>query len=147
MPIEPDEQQEREVHAVAGTDADGPCVMLNLNRYRERAAYDGPVPGGLDPDVSGLEAYVRYGIVAQQVLERVGARILWHTPCTRTVIGDDTDVFDDAIAVWYPSLRAFAELISAEDLRAAAVHRAAGLDRAAVISLAWGADPVPSPHG
>ena len=47
---------------------DGPVVMLNLNRYRERAEYEGEVPGGTSSDVSGHEAYMRYGEVARAVL-------------------------------------------------------------------------------
>ena len=46
MPIEPDERQFAEVAALAGGDSDGPVVMLNLNRYRERAEYAGDPPGG-----------------------------------------------------------------------------------------------------
>ena len=77
MPIEPDEQQFAEIAGLAGTEADGPVVMLNLNRYRERAQYDGDVPDGLEGDVSGHEAYLRYGIVAVAVLARVGGKVLW----------------------------------------------------------------------
>ena len=36
MAVEPDEQQFADVAAVAGGEADGPVVMLNLNRYRDR---------------------------------------------------------------------------------------------------------------
>ena len=56
MPVEPDEQQFAEVSALAGSAADGPVVMLNLNRYRDR------------------DAYYRYAAVATAVLERVGGR-------------------------------------------------------------------------
>ncbi|MEA2302892.1 MAG: hypothetical protein QOH43_172, partial [Solirubrobacteraceae bacterium] len=37
MPVEPDEQQIAELAALAGSERDGPVVMLNLNRYRPRA--------------------------------------------------------------------------------------------------------------
>ena len=46
--------------------------MLNLNRYRERAAYEDAVAGRRAAEVSGREAYARYGVVAQAMLERVG---------------------------------------------------------------------------
>ena len=45
MAIEPDAQQFAEVAALAGGDADGPVVMLNLNRYRERARLRGRAAG------------------------------------------------------------------------------------------------------
>ena len=47
--------------AAIGTDDSSPVVMLNLNRYRDRAQYP---DGTADADVSGREAYLRYGVVA-----------------------------------------------------------------------------------
>lgn len=133
MAIEPDAQQFADVAAVAGGDSDGPVVMLNLNRYRERALYEGEPPGGGAADVSGHEAYMRYGVVAAAVLEGIGGRILWHTESTRTVIGDETDRYDEVIAVWYPSRAAFLQLATDEEIVPALAHRAAGLERAAII--------------
>lgn len=142
MPIEPDEQQFAEVAALAGGHADGPVVMLNLNRYRERAAYEGGVPGGASSDVSGREAYMRYGVVAGAVLARVGGRILWHTESKRTLIGDETDRYDEVIAVWYPSLAAFAALATDPEILAVRADRIAALERAALICCESGAEPV-----
>jgi uncharacterized protein (DUF1330 family) len=140
MPIEPNEKQFAEVTALARQDADGPVVMLNLNRYRERAAYEGEVPDGASAAVSGREAYLRYGAVASAVLDRLGGKILWHAECQRTVIGDDTDRYDEVIAVWYPSLDSFAALATDADLLSARPHRVAALDRAALICCDSGAD-------
>jgi len=142
MAIEPSEEQFQEIAAVAGTDADGPKVMLNLNRYRERAAYDGAVPGDASPDVSGHEAYLRYGAVATAVLERVGGRVLWLAESRLTAIGEDTDRYDEAIAVWYPSLAAFVALATDPELLAARAHRVAALERAAIICCEARGEPV-----
>ena len=70
MPVNPTQEQLAEVGAIAGSADDRPVIMLNLNTYRERAAYDGDPPGGLSADVSGRQAYERYGEVAQRVLTR-----------------------------------------------------------------------------
>ena len=141
MAIEPTEQQFREIAALAGSEADGPKVMLNLNRYRPRAAYDGAAPAGVSTDVSGHDAYLRYGAVASAVLERVGGRILWLTRSQRTAIGDETDRYDEVIAVWYPSLAAFVALATDPELQAARAHRVAGLERAALICCEAGPEP------
>jgi uncharacterized protein (DUF1330 family) len=141
MPIEPDEQQFAEIAATVGTEADGPVVMLNLNRYRERAEYEGEVPDGLDADVSGHDAYVRYGAVAVAVLARVGGRVLWQADARSTVVGDETDRYDEVVAVWYPNLAAFMALATDPDILAARAHRCAGLERAAIIACASGAEP------
>jgi uncharacterized protein (DUF1330 family) len=142
VPIEPDEQQFAEVATLAGGHADGPVVMLNLNRYRERAEYEGEVPGGASSDGPGHEAYMRYGVVAGAVLARVGGRILWQMNSKRTVIGDETDRYDEVIAVWYPSLAAFVALATDPEILAARAHRVAGLERAALICCEAGAEPV-----
>ena len=139
MPIEPTSEQVEEISAAAGGPDDGPVVMLNLNRYRDRAAYE--APDGVDPDVSGREAYARYGVVAASVLDRIGARILWYAPAERTVVGDESDVYDEVIAVWYPSRRAFLELAMHEDVAPALAHRVAGLERAALICCESGPEP------
>ena len=147
MPIEPSPAQVEEIAAAAGGPGDGPVVMLNLNRYRERAAYDEGAPDGVDPDVGGREAYARYAAVAMAILARIDGRILWHAQAERTVIGDDSDVYDEVIAVWYPSRAAFVELATHEEVLPALVHRVAGLERAALICCESGpvddgADPV-----
>src|SRR4051812_20656541 len=107
--------------------------MLNLNRYRERADYDGEPPGDGVADVSGHEAYLRYGVVALSVLQAVGGQVLWHAPAQGTVVGDETDRYDEVIAVWYPSMAAFLELATHADTLAARPHRIAGLQRSALI--------------
>jgi uncharacterized protein (DUF1330 family) len=142
MPVEPDAQQLGAVTALAGGEADGPIVMLNLNRYRERAHYMSEPPRGAASDVSGHEAYMRYGAVASTVLERVGGRILWHTEAKWTVIGDETDRYDEVIAVWYPNLTSFAALATDPEILEARTHRTAGLDRAALICCRSAAEPV-----
>jgi uncharacterized protein (DUF1330 family) len=141
MPIEPDEQQLTEVVGIAGSDADGPVVMLNLNRYRERAAYEDEVPDGLPADVPGHEAYMRYGVVAIAVLARLGGKVLWQAEAKSTVVGDETDLYDEVVAVWYPSFAAFVALATDPDILAARPHRCAGLERATLIACGSGAEP------
>jgi uncharacterized protein (DUF1330 family) len=140
MPIEPDEQQFAEVAGLASGEADRPVVMLNLNRYRERAEYEDEVPGGLSADVSGREAYNRYGEVA--VLARLGGRVLWHSESKLTVVGDGSDRYDEVLAVWYPSLAAFVALATDPEILAARAHRSAGLEQATLICCESGAEPV-----
>jgi uncharacterized protein (DUF1330 family) len=145
-PILPSEEQFTQLAAIAGTDADGPKVMLNLNRYRERAAYDGDVPDGLVPDVSGREAYLRYGVVAARVLSRLGGRVLWEAESHQTVVGESGDRIDEVLAVWYPSLAAFISLATDPELLAAHPHRAAGLESAVLLCCESGAEPVLEAH-
>ncbi len=120
MSIDPDPQQLAAISARAAGD-DSPVVMLNLNRYADR------------------ERYLRYGAVAARTLDRIGARILWHASAAETFIGDE--VYDEVIAVWYPSRSAFLELVGDREVVAALEHRRAGLERAAIICCEPGPEP------
>jgi len=133
MPTSPTPEQLQEATAAAGTEAEAPLVMLNLNRYRERAHYEAAPPGGESPDVSGREAYERYGEKALEVLAREGGEVLWATEATMTVIGDESDRWHEVIAVRYPSLQAFLGLALDPEIGIALAHREAGLERAALI--------------
>jgi uncharacterized protein (DUF1330 family) len=113
--IEPNMQQLGELAARAAEGPDGPVVMVNLNRYRDRDAYE------------------RYGEVALSVLARLGGRVLWHTQVKQTVIGVPTETFDEVIAVWYPSTTAFLSFATDTEIAAALEHRTAGLEHAVLL--------------
>jgi len=132
--------------AIAAYRPDGPFVALNLNRYRERAAYPAGTP---DADVSGREAYLRYGIVAFAAILSVGGRILWATEGRQVAIGDDADLFHEVVAVWYPSRAAFLRLEDHPGYRHAfELHRRAAIERAVLLFCDAGAEPaLTSPYG
>lgn len=133
MPVHPTQDQIAAISALAGSPDDGPLVMLNLNKYRNQAVYEGDVPNGLSPDCTGKEAYDRYAEHAFARLLEVGGSILWYTKATLTVIGDDTDVYDEVIAVRYPSAQAFIDLALDPELMIQMAHRTAGLERSGLI--------------
>ena len=102
----------------------GPLVMINLLRFRERAAY----PAGFDATpCSGREAYLRYGSVATIKVAEVGGRILWTAAVKMSVIAPEGEEWDEAVLVEYPSRAAFVTMVSQPDYLAAAVHRTAAL--------------------
>ena len=142
MAVEPDRDQMAEVATLAAADRDGPVVMLNLNRYRGARRVRRDPPGGESPDVSGRDAYLRYAAVAAAVLERVGGRVLWHTNSSGTVIGGEGERYDEVIAVWYPTVAAFAALATDPDTLGARAHRLAALEQATIIRCESGSEPV-----
>lgn len=125
---------------------DGPFVALNLNRYRKRAVYP---PGTPDADVSGLEAYMRYGVVAYGAITATGGRILWAANSREVCIGCDHDTYDEVVAVWYPSRAAFLKLEDYPGYREAfEVHRRAAIEHATLLFFAAGSEPaLTSPYG
>lgn len=114
--IEPTEEMLTELVASVDGPDDGPFVMLNLNRYRDR------------------DSYQRYAAVAAQVLADVGGSILWYTPAVRTVVGEPGERWDEVIAVRYPNAAAFLALVSDPRIAEVRADRAAGLERATLVS-------------
>jgi len=120
LPVDPTDAQIQEVLHFPD---DGPVVMLNLNRYRDRDAY-----------------LQQYGLVALAAIEGVGGRILWQSDVQQTVIGDDGDRYDEAIAVWYPNRAAFLGLMDQPGYLEATAAREASLERAMLLALTPPAD-------
>jgi uncharacterized protein (DUF1330 family) len=132
--VEPSPERLQALLESAGADA--PVVMINLLRYREKAAY----PEGFDAEpCSGREAYGRYGAVAIQRIATVGGRVLWMGSVGTTVIAPKGEDWDDALLVEYPSRKAFIEMVSQPEYLAAAPHRTAALEDSRLIATTTGA--------
>ena len=86
----------REIQAIAESGADRPVLMLNLNRYKPEVNY----PLG--------ESYRSYMAVLEELLPKVGGRILWRTPVLGQPVGEQA--LDEILAAWYPSHQAFLDL-------------------------------------
>ncbi len=129
--IEPTQHELEKLVAAASDEA--PIVMINLLRYRDRAAY----PSGSDAEpCSGAEAYQRYGALVLPMLGDVGAKILWRGSVQQLVIGPESEKWDEALLVQYPSRRAFLAMVSRADYQRAVVHRSAALSDSRLIAAA-----------
>jgi uncharacterized protein (DUF1330 family) len=113
-----------------------PIVMINLLRYRERAAYE---PGADAEPCSGREAYERYGLHVLPLLARVGGKIRWRGDARASVIGPADEHWDDVLLVEYPSRSAFVSMVTSEDYRAIMHHRTAALADSRLIATMDGA--------
>jgi uncharacterized protein (DUF1330 family) len=113
-----------------GDDRPGPINMLNLVRFRARALYpDGRI-------ASGAEAYAAYGKESDAVFKRVGGRIIWRGKFEITLIGPETEAWDECFIAEYPSIAAFVEMVRAPDYREAVKHRQAAVEDSRLIRLA-----------
>jgi uncharacterized protein (DUF1330 family) len=101
--------------------ADGPVVMVNLLRFKERA-------GAPDEGASGIEAYRRYAEPMRSIVEERGGRFLWMGRVESFVIGASDTRFDAVALVEYPSRRVFVEIVNDPRVREIGAHRAAGLE-------------------
>lgn len=98
-----------------------PVMMLNLLRFRDRAAYDD------GRDCTGAEAYAAYGRESGPVFRRVGGEILWRGDPEVTLIGPPQERWDTIFVARYPSAAAFLEMVTDPDYRVAVKHRQAAV--------------------
>ena len=132
MSIEPTRAQ---LEALAASTDDGPVVMINLLRFKDRA-------DGIDAadGIRGAEAYARYGAAARPFLEGAGGSLLMATAASESVIGPEEGEWDMVLAVQYPSRAAFLGMISNPAYLEIHAHRAAALADSRLIATV----PLPS---
>ena len=111
--------------AFARSGVTGPVQMLNLLRFRGRAAYaDGQAPR---PGMTGAEAYREYAAASAPFFEGVGGRMAWSGRPVAGVIGPPGEAWDAGFIAEYPGLDAFVAMVRDEGYRAIVHHRRAAI--------------------
>lgn len=124
-----------QIEAVVAAHPNGPVQMLNLLKFRDRAQYPADYEGDPSSDCSGVEAYQRYGAVALGHVARRGGRLVLLSSVDGIVLGAlAQDEWDQVAIVEYPTLDAFRNMGEDPDYLAATVHRAAALERSAILA-------------
>ncbi|MFD1612782.1 DUF1330 domain-containing protein [Sphingomonas tabacisoli] len=114
---------------------DTPIHMLNLVRYRERAAYPADHAAAAEA-LSGAEAYRRYSDESGPVFRRVGGTILYSGRPECVLIGPADERWDAAFIAVYPNAAAFLEMVTDPDYRRAVVNRQAAVETSRLIRMA-----------
>ena len=107
-----------------GAPEDGPFVMVNLLKFKEKAEY----ADGSDADISGREAYERYGVEVAKLVVGLGGRIRYSGAVTGLMLGEVEDLWDMVALAEYPSLAAFRQMATSPAMHAIEHHRTAGLE-------------------
>lgn len=116
MPVGPKDLNEELVRSLPD---EGPVVMVNLVRFRERA---------LDGSGSGWDAYARYSKADIPLLKRVGGTILWAGHVEGVALGDVGDrSWDWVVVVLYPSRAAFLSMVTSPEYAVANLDRENGV--------------------
>jgi len=102
---------------------DGAFVMVNLLKFKDKAEY----PDGSDADLSGIEAYARYGAAVVKCIADVGAKSVYSGSVTGLMLGEVEKNWDMVALVEYPSLEAFRNMIMSPEYQKISIHRTAGL--------------------
>jgi uncharacterized protein (DUF1330 family) len=113
--------------AMYGLPLDKPVMMLNLLKFRDRAAYaEGDPEHG--EDVSGADAYGRYSEEATPIFDALGASQAWIGKPELVLIGDDAaDLWDLAFVARYPTAQAFIDMVKDPAYQRAVRHRNAAV--------------------
>jgi uncharacterized protein (DUF1330 family) len=99
---------------------EGPVVMLNLVRLRERSR---------DGKGSGWDAYTRYSKADMPLLKKVGGTVIWAGHVEGAALGDlGTARWDWAVLVSYPSRAAFLEMMMSPEYAQANIDRENGVE-------------------
>jgi uncharacterized protein (DUF1330 family) len=112
-----------------------PVAMLNLIRFRERAAYPADHPYAREA-LSGAEAYARYGRESAAAFARAGGTILFAGRYECMVIGPDDKHWHRIFIARYPTAAAFLGMLADPEYRAAVVNRTAAVDTSRLMRLA-----------
>jgi uncharacterized protein (DUF1330 family) len=105
---------------------EGPVVMLNLMRFRDRS---------LDGNGSGWDAYLRYSAMAIVLIKAQGGTITWTGQAQAVALGDpDKNHWDYAALVRYPSRAAFIAMMTSPQYALANVERVNGCVRHTIIA-------------
>ena len=111
------------IAAMAEPGPDGPIFMVNLLKFRDRAEYE----DGRETDLSGREAYNRYGAAVFEILPDYGAEPVFVGDVTFLSLGQVEELWDEVAIVKYPNRAALLAMSTSPEWQAAAVHRTAGL--------------------
>lgn len=135
MTVVPTPQQ---IQMMAGNGPTRPMVMVNLLKYRKKAAYEAGHAEAKE-NLSGRDAYQRYGMVAMQHVMRRGGSVVWGGPQKFVMIGEvGANDWDDVVCVRYPSRDAFLNMTQDPEYLAAHYHREAGLERTVLLCCGAG---------
>jgi uncharacterized protein (DUF1330 family) len=109
--------------AFFGAAENGPFVMVNLLKFKPKAEY----ADGSDTQLTGAQAYARYGAAVAELVIGLGGRIRYSGQVTGLMLGEVGELWDAVALAEYPSLAAFRAMVASPEYRAIEHHRSAGL--------------------
>ncbi|MEM9667836.1 MAG: DUF1330 domain-containing protein [Pseudomonadota bacterium] len=118
--------------AFMARDEDASIVMVNLLKFKDKASYaEGTAEYG--EDISGAEAYRRYGVEVAGILSDIGATPIITGIQPNFMIGDGE--WDVVALVRYPSRAAMISMTQSAEYQAIHHHREAGLAHQELIEI------------
>ncbi len=114
---------DEDMQALLDQEIEGSVVMVHLLKFKAKAEY----ADGRETELTGAEAY---GIYREKMVERVtsaGGRLVFSGVVRHLVLGEVEGIWDEILAVEFPSKETFVEAISSPEIAKWGAHRRAGL--------------------
>ena len=111
-----------------------PIYMLNLLKFKDKAVYE----DGRETNLTGEEAYRRYGEGFRKVMEPKGARVIYSGQIKGWLINKSKGAWDAVAVISYPSTQVMLDMMRDPEYQAVHQHRAAGLDGQLLIECGEG---------
>lgn len=111
------------LEALVALPHNGPVVMLNLLKFKDKAVYK----DGRATDLTGQQAYMLYGQKMSAFVLARGGKLRFSAPAAAPVIGSVGEGWDSVALMEYPSTKAFVDIAMAPEVAEFGVHREAGL--------------------
>lgn len=114
-----------------------PLAVLNLFEFNDRANYqpEDPEYGTDAAEITGEEAYRRYGEAAGKVIQDLGGRVVFSSPADQVLIGPEEANWHLAAIMYFPSREAFMKMTMNPDFQQTSRHRKAALKSHYMIHL------------
>jgi len=131
----PTEEQLAKLQSLPG---DEPVGALNLFHFNDKAKYqpEDPEYGTPAADITGREAYARYGDIAGGFIRDLGGRVVFSAPIDQVMIGPASPPWDLAAVMYFPTRKAFMQMLSDSEFQSASRHRKAALASHTMLHLA-----------
>lgn len=113
-----------QAQAFMGREQDQPICMVNLLKFKDKATYDTDRPEAAE-NLTGREAYMRYGAAVGGVLTDIGATPIFAGSINGMMIGEGD--WDMIAIVAYPNRATMMQMGTSEAYQAIHYHREAGL--------------------
>ncbi|HVV31603.1 MAG TPA: DUF1330 domain-containing protein, partial [Vitreimonas sp.] len=91
----------------------GPIFMVNLLKFKERAAYD----DGRETNLSGRDAYMIYGRAVSELLPKFGGRAIFAADVTFLSLGQADELWDEVAIAMYPQRGDMVRMSMSEEWR------------------------------
>ena len=118
---------------------DAPVVALNLFQFNSQAQYQPSDPefNTEAANVTGKIAWARYSATAGKYLADLGGKVVFSTPVAQVMIGPADVQWDVAAIMYFPTRKAFMEMLENPVFQKASRHRKAALANHHMICLLY----------